>query len=163
MMGVWNDKMLTEWAESGGVYPFDSSCINPASIDLRWSGKYRKANYDGWCDVMTVNRLSIERGELFLLDTMEYIIMPENASGILALKSSMGRKGLEHLHAGFFDPGFSGTATLEIMCVAPWEISLEVGQRIVQLVLYDMARQPEVSYRIKGHYVDQREPQPPVA
>ena len=41
-------------------------------------------------------------------------------SAALYSKSSTGRIGLEHLHAGWIDPGFCGQLTLEFKNVAPW-------------------------------------------
>jgi deoxycytidine triphosphate deaminase len=32
---IWNDKKILEWAQAGGVTPFDAACVNPASLDLR--------------------------------------------------------------------------------------------------------------------------------
>jgi dCTP deaminase len=107
--------------------------------------------------VCETEELTLNPGELFLLDTVEIITMPENAVGWLALKSSMGRLGLEHLHAGFFDPGFTGTATLEMENRAPWPITLKRNQRIIQLALADVMA-PERSYRVTGRYNGQSVP-----
>ena len=97
---------------------------------------------------------------LYLLDTVETVSMPNWACGLLSLKSSIGRMGLEHLHAGWFDPGFHGTATLEIKNMAPWTISLKRGQPIVQLALLSMSQEPRLSYRDTGRYNGQVGPTP---
>jgi len=128
-------------------------------VDLRWSGKYRIANKMGWGEVRIAKSLTLTRGEFYLLDTLETITIPDNAVGWLALKSSMGRSGLEHLHAGFFDPGFSGTATLEVENRAPWPLTIERGQRIIQIALCD-CEVPERSYQMTGRYNNQAEPEP---
>ncbi len=158
--GVIPDFELIQWALSGGVTPFDIACINPASIDLRWSGRYRIATPDGWSKVHDPGQLTVAKGFFYLLDTLETVTVPLDWSGMLALKSSLGRQGLEHLHAGFFDPGFRGTATLEVHSLAPWPIDLVAGQPIVQLVFTQMKARPEKSYRITGKYNDQSEPEP---
>lgn len=158
--GVIPDFELTQWALSGGVIPFSLACINPASIDLRWSGRYRIATPTGWSAVQEANSITIAKGEFYLLDTLETVTVPLNWSGMLALKSSLGRNGLEHLHAGFFDPGFRGTATLEVHVIAPWPVVLVKEQRIVQLVFTEMKATPEKSYRVTGRYNDQSEPEP---
>jgi deoxycytidine triphosphate deaminase len=152
-----NDRKLREWASAGGVTPFDPDCINPASIDLRWSGRYKAAGVGGWGSIQTEDRFIMLPGTLFLLDTIETVTIPEYVVGWLALKSSMGRKGLEHLHAGFFDPGFSGTATLEMENRAPWPIELVRGQRIIQLALAD-CEIPLRTYQVTGRYNGQAEP-----
>lgn len=49
-------------------------------------------------------------------------------------KSSLGRLGLlTHITAGFIDPGFEGTITLELRNVAPFAILLTPGMPIGQL------------------------------
>jgi deoxycytidine triphosphate deaminase len=158
---ILNDKQLTAWAQSGGVQNFALHTINPASIDLRWSGRFRKAipTSDRWTDVETTDYLTIAQGELYLLDTIEFVTMPDDCGGMLMLKSSVGRMGLEHLHAGWFDPSFSGTATLEIMATHPCPATITAGQRIVQLVLMRMAEIPAVSYALTGRYNGQNTPQ----
>ena len=157
------DFELRRWAENGGLDPYDPECINPASVDLRWSGKFRVADYDGWSKVYPSRDrdiLHIEPHQLYLLDTLEYITVPDNWCGVIALKSGIGRTGLEHLHAGFFDPGFAGTATLEITNMAPWTAELRPFQPIIQIVFYVMKNTPKKVYADVGHYQGQREPTP---
>ena len=98
------------------------------------------------------------KGGFYLLDTAEYVTLPEWAAGSLYLKSSAGRKGIEHLHAGWVDPGFNGTLSLEIEVRAPWPVHISRGERLVQLVLHKMAEPPEISYASTGRYSGQRVP-----
>lgn len=170
-MCVWNDEYLQAWASKGGVTPYSQECINPASIDLRWSGRYRvwlgepyhllvtNQYMTGWSDVRNADFLTVYPETLYLLDSLEYIRMPEDASGFLALKSSTGRRGIEHLHAGFFDPGFHGTATLEILNVSSTPQILTSGERIVQMVIQQLVAKPSKSYRVTGRYNGQSDPQ----
>lgn len=160
---IYPDWKLVEWIREGGIEPFHESCMNPASVDLRWSGRWRMAADGGFSGVHESDGLTIEPGRLFLLDTLEYVRMPGNVSGMLMLKSSIGRMGLEHLHAGFFDPGFHGTATLEVVNMAPWPVRLERGQRIVQLVLMEMMGRPDKDYGQTGRYNGQNTPQAAIA
>lgn len=176
-MCVLNDRLIRRWAEYGGLTPFDPNCINPASVDLRWSGKVRASKRvslmkDGWSSVFDFDVLTLPANghtasaqfggyeNLYLLDTIETVTLPNHLCGFLYLKSSIGRQGLEHLHAGFFDPGFSGTATLEIVNTAPWPVTITRGQRLVQLVLEQMAEVPMKSYQDTGRYNGQNSPQP---
>ena len=81
-------------------------------------------------------------------------------AGMLNGKSSLGRKGLQvHATAGWFDPGFVGTATLELSCVAPVPIRLWPGMRIAQMVFFRTAV-PQVSYAQSpgSHYQGQSGP-----
>ena len=157
---ILNDTALRAWAATGGLTPYDPDNINPASIDLCWSGRLRVAHPEGWSDVVEYESYVLQVGGLYLMDTLEVINMPDDAAGLLALKSSMGRIGLEHLHAGFVDPGFhNATLTLEIKVLAPWPITLKKGQRIVQMVLYRLNAKPEKTYAVTGRYNHQKEPQ----
>jgi dCTP deaminase len=147
------DYKLIEWARNnGGLSPFEPKCVNPASVDLRWSGRYKIAYSSGWSTMFDTDKLTFTRGELYLLDTLEFITMPDDCAGELALKSSMGRQGLEHLHAGYVDPQFSGTLTLEIENRAPWPLTLTRGQRIVQLFLHRCESAPVRGYNLTGRY-----------
>ena len=158
---IWNDYRISLWCEQGGVSPFDRACINPASLDLRWSGNYRiyagkkEANKlginPGWTNVENVEELTLMPGSFYLLDSLEFIKMPPSAAGMLCLKSSLGRRGLEHSHAGFFDPGFSGTATWEIHCLCPDGLTIKREQRLMQLVMEECTP-PLNSYAETGHY-----------
>lgn len=156
----WNDVRLKKWAEDGGVNPFDPETINPASIDLRWSGRARIfvppalcdfGGNEGWSDIKEFGELRLIPGFLYLLDSREYVSIPTTCVGWLALKSSMGRKGLEHLHAGFFDPGFHGTATLEVEVRAPEALTIVKGQKIIQMALAE-CYEPERDYTKTGRY-----------
>lgn len=159
---IWNDTRLLDWAKKGGVTPFDDLQINPSSIDLRWSGRYRVAcitdGLEAWTDIQAVEQLALMPFNLYLLDTTEFLCIPPEACGFLTLKSSMGRHGLEHLHAGFFDPGFRGTATMEVINLAPWIIRLNAGQRVVQMTMMGMKDVPSKLYH--GRYQGDRAPMP---
>lgn len=174
---IYPDHMLEKWATGGGLRPFDPALLNPGSVDLRWSGRYRMAlrgpkneigqaiaSVKGWkgayhAEAQLAQVLVLMPGDLYLLDTAERIVIPDDACGDVKLKSSLGRVGLEHLHAGWCDPGFSGTLTLEVTNMAPWPIEIHTGDPIVQLVLMAMLAPPNKTYRDTGRYNGQREPQ----
>lgn len=154
------DYKIREWASNGGITPFAEECINPASIDLRWSGRQRQAFPNGWGDVYEEKFLDICPGDFYLLDTLETVHIPNNWSGQLQLKSSMGRTGMNHIMSGYVDPEFYGTLTLEIYNPAPWPITITRGQRIVQMVLHKLCAPPDKSYAVTGRYNGQSAPEP---
>lgn len=158
---IINDYELTKWAMNGGLDPFNYDCVNPASIDLRWSGRFRAPvgfAVEAWSEVCELDQLVLTSNKLMLLDTLEVVTMPPDHCGMIALKSSMGRMGLEHMHAGFIDPGFRGTITLEMCVVSPWKVTLVKGQRIVQLMLMKMSSPPIHLY--SGRYQGDMQPMP---
>lgn len=70
--------------------------------------------------------------------------------GELRLKSSAARNGLDHALAGWIDPGFDGTLTLELHSHRP--IELLAGKAYVQLVVAAMLAAPSKSYQQTGRY-----------
>ena len=147
----------------------DEECVNPASLDLRIGGTIKKPrwywyvpvlkwiafylDWPKWTEAIDYgDSFVLKPGQFVLCHSEEIINMPINTAGMLFSKSSSGRVGIEHLHAGFFDPGFPGQATFELVNVAPWPNRIERGQRIVQLVLAGMEENPENSYGITGRY-----------
>jgi dCTP deaminase len=171
---IYPDWKLEEWAAGGGLRPFAPDLVNPGSVDLRWSGRYRQAqkvaalhvaSANGWKgnygeEEQCADALILMPGELYLLDTLETLVIPDDACGDVKLKSSLARVGLEHLHAGWGDPGFFGTLTLEVVNVAPWPIEIVAGDPIVQLVLMALLAPPRRTYRETGRYNGQAGPQP---
>lgn len=70
-----------------------------------------------------------------LLHTEEYVSVGEKA-GLVLLKSSRGREFVQHMFAGWVDPGFHGQLVLEIYPpIKP--IRIYRGQKIAQLILFD--------------------------
>lgn len=136
--------------------PFAPELVSPASVDLRWSGAFRTAGEKSWGDVFECSQWEFERGTLFLLDTLEYLAVPQSCAGLITLKSSLGRQGLKLLHVGWADPGFKGTLSFQIEVRAPWPVELQKGQPIIQLALLQLQHIPESLY--DGHYQDQQIP-----
>ena len=125
---VWNDAKITTWAQSGGVTPFDASCVNPASLDLRLGNLIHRPHYiwdnlsqfdmamriseqtidelPRWSDPVEFGAYWLMPGKFVLCHSLELVQIPVNAACILVLKSSKGRLGLNHSHSGWGDPGF---------------------------------------------------------
>jgi dCTP deaminase len=185
---VLNDVSIKKYCEAGMVEPYEPKMVNPASLDLRFSGRYRlprtewgnmgememlslameldrypemweKIKHELWGETFEVEHLVLVPGQVVLADTLEVVNIPVNLRGVLWLKSSRGRELLEHMHAGYVDPGFYGSLTLEMVNAAPWPMLLKKGQPILQLELAE-CHIPEKSYRATGRYNEQGEPQP---
>lgn len=147
------DWQLTVWAQSQqGITPFDSACINPSSIDLKLGNQFIHLSNDG--EVTQTDSIIINPGDAYLATTMEYIRMPDYASGVVYLKSSLARQGLDHALAGFVDVGFCGQITMELH--SHRAIELQAGQRVIQLVLYRLDAKPDNLYN--GRYQNQTGP-----
>ena len=146
---IWNDETLKRWIDSGGIAPADYDCINPASVDLHIDSHYVNL-LSG--DRFETRRIDIRPGFPILATTIEVVTIPSDAAAVVYLKSSRAREGLDHALAGWIDPGFSGTITLELHAHRP--LVLTAGQRVIQIVLMSLNAPAAKPYA--GRYQNQR-------
>lgn len=109
------------------------------------------ANGDGW--------IMLEPGAFILCSSEQIFNLPADLSCEYKLKSSMARIGLEHLNAGWCDPGWHGSAlTLEFKNVTRYHhIVLRPGDRIGQVVFFrHKPVSEEHGYGVKGRYNNDR-------
>jgi len=92
--------------------------------------------HNGW------DEIRIDPGDFMLLSTKERIKFPNNISGFVQGRSSIARAGLQIHAAGFVDPGFEGTITLEVTNMTDVPLIVPKDIRICQMVF---ARSSEVS------------------
>jgi len=151
---IWNDRQLL-WScqQSGLVEPLGDDCINPASIDLRLDGCFVDL-HNG--QTFERNSIILTPGQAILACTLETVKIPDSAAASIYLKSSMARQGLDHALAGWIDPGFTGQITLELHAHRPVRLSL--GQRVIQMVVWDLVAPAAKPYR--GRYQGQTGPTP---
>ena len=181
------DFRIREWAENGGITPYEPHNINPASIDLRlgnfirvprWYWRNPVTRFLAWHILDKPNprikthlywsqprrfmTYTLWPGNFVLCHSSETTEIPQNVAAILFSKSSTGRIGVEHLHAGYGDPGFGlekkSQWTWELINAAPWPIELVAGRRLMQLALVRMEATPERDYRKTGRYQGQQGP-----
>ena len=88
--------------------------------------------------------------------TKEYIRLPDNITAFVEGRSYIGRIGLFIQNAGWVDPGFEGTITLELFNANRLPIRLASGRRICQIVFARMDGPAGVPYA--GKYQGQRNP-----
>lgn len=140
--------------------PFDGR-VEPASIDLRLGDDYLvpKPNSETFwreeifdregmkpcADVtapieyerITGPSLLIPALGFRLARTVERVRLDKSLTAFVEGRSSVGRAGLFIQNAGWVDPGFDGTITLELFNALPCPILLPAGIRICQLVVAD--------------------------
>ena len=159
-----------------GVINADPENINGASIDITLGGvfKFEDAyigNSKTDITLESVNMSTIDKRlldspgvilppyEYCLAETREVFNLPNNIAAEYKLKSSMARNGLNHLLAGWCDPGFhNSTLTLELHNVNKHHaIMLKPGMKIGQMIFYEVDPVPEeASYKKKGQYNNQK-------
>lgn len=134
------------------VKPIDltSRTLNPHEyFEPVYSESFGEGKYDG-C-------VRIEAGRHYLLATNEMLKIPVgNTAELTALDP---RLGFFFTHfAGFFDPGFFGTGTLEVF--APHDTILRHKQPLARFV-FEKMRSNTTSYAVSGNYSGQIETQLP--
>lgn len=122
--------------------------INPASLDVTLGCELMVPNgkseplkswlegneeYFDWIKLEDGGTFTLQPQQFILAHTAEIFSIPLDICADFCLKSRLGRVGLEHQLAGFIDPGFNGSITLELYNSAPYPIVLKAGQRIGQL------------------------------
>jgi dCTP deaminase len=176
--GVISDGTIRALVESGRVRiePWDPAMVQPASIDLKLGPSFRvfhnhriqtidladpPKDLTEHVEVGGGETFVIHPGEFVLGRTVEVVELPDDLVARIEGKSSLGRLGLIcHATAGFVDPGFSGTLTLEITNFNSVPIVLRPGLPIAQLSLMSLDASAERPYghpELGSHYQGQRE------
>jgi dCTP deaminase len=88
-----------------------------------------------------------------LAHTIEDFIMPHDVSGAVCDKSSFARVFVSALNT-FFDPGFCGNATLELVNLGPETVYIKAGDPICQFIFTFLDQPTDRPYR--GKYQHQR-------
>ena len=161
-MGVLSDWQIRGYCESSQmVWPFSLDLLNPASLDLRLGPNIMVEVADQQelvrMDISERNEddpYMLKPGEFCLAETLEMFNLPDNVSAQFVLKSSRARSGLNHLLAGWCDPGWHGSKlTLELKNERRFhDIPLYPNLKIGQVVFHRMDEVPVNSYRSVGHY-----------
>lgn len=97
--------------------------------------------------------------QFILASSAEVFNLPNNVSAEYKLKSSLARSGLQHLLAGWCDPGWCDSKlTLELKNVSQHHtLILRPGMKIGQMVFWESAPVPEDrSYAVTGQYNGQQ-------
>lgn len=106
--------------------------------------------------------VTLRPGQFALASTTERVEIGGMVAGRLEGKSSLARLGLiVHTTAGFFDPGFEGYPTLELLNVSPRPMLLRPGMPIAQMAFFKMTSEPRHLYSERGKYDGQgADPEP---
>ena len=173
---VLSDGTILRLVEEGRlrIEPWDPALVQPASVDLRLGDSFRvfhnhKAEAIDLRNPPTnlTEEVKIEEGEPFVIHpgefclgrTLEWVELPDDVVARVEGKSSLGRLGLiVHATAGFVDPGWKGTLTLELNNLTRVPIKLYPGLPIAQLsfmALDQPAERPYGSPGLGSHYQGQ--------
>jgi dCTP deaminase len=170
---VLSDGTIRRLVEEGRVRidPWDPAMVQPASVDLKLGPSFRvfhnhriqtidladpPKDLTEHVQVGDGDTFVIHPGEFVLGRTEEWVELPDDVVARIEGKSSLGRLGLIcHATAGFVDPGWKGTLTLEITNFNSVPIVLRPGLPIAQLSLMALDRPAERPYghpELGSHY-----------
>ena len=158
--------ILADWqihshCECGMITPFDPALLNPASLDVRLgptllieSAQSPELVPYPLHQHSQAEPYELRPGQFCLAQTVEVFNLPDDIAAQFMLKSSRAREGLEHLMAGYCDPGWHGSVlTLELHNSRQlWPVGLWPGMKIGQIVFHLMAERPLASYAQTGRY-----------
>ena len=166
------------------IEPFIVANLQPASVDLTLANDFRvPSRLSRWADERMkkedfidlddfrsedhfepseiLDRFVLWPQRFALGRTVERINLPDDMVGRIEGKSSLGRIGLlVHATAGFCDPGFCGTITLELYNLGLKPIILLSGKRICQIsfsLLEAAALTPYGSQSLSSKYQHQED------
>jgi dCTP deaminase len=106
--------------------------IQPASVELTLADEFLSPYEDKM--VRFDRHYMIMPGECVLARTQQTVTLSSSIVARVEGKSSWGRRFLMiHSTAGFIDPGFSGTITLELVNLSKVSQALPIGEPIAQI------------------------------
>lgn len=154
-------------------WPLDAA-IQPASVDVHLASSFLffPADPDGMLDTRVASEMEsyivpegkslvLPSGGFVIASTVERLRLPTNMAARLEGKSKLARYGLLVHAAGWFDPGFTGTATLELKNISGHPLTLWPGDPIGQFSFVQLTSSVVRSYGhndLGSHYQGQSGP-----
>jgi len=158
--------ILSDWeirarCAGGMVIDWCQDLINPASLDVRLGSTLLIESVES-SDLVPYplhqhtqdNPYLMVPGQFVLAETIETFNLPNDIAAQFMLKSSRAREGLEHLMAGYCDPGWHGSKlTMELHNSRQLHpVALWPSMKIGQMVFHKMSTAPQRSYAVTGRY-----------
>ena len=180
---VLSDQDIVRYLEKGKIkitpYPDLSKHLGSCSIDFRLGNtfrvfehsKYPYIDFQSGIDINgLMHKVEVPDGEAFtvqpdefvLAATLETLELADDVMARLEGRSSLGRIGIiVHSTAGLFDPGWVGTATLELGNLGRMPVKLYPGMRICAFTFEMLSSPAKVPYHQKpgNKYTGQIEPE----
>ena len=92
----------------------------------------------------------MQPGDFALASTIESLELPDDLLGRLEGRSSIARLGITvHSTAAVFEPGWVGTATMELSNLGRMAVALYPGMRVCSFSFETVSSPVEVPYRVK--------------
>lgn len=152
-LGTWFVAMKARKISLLDIYDSDSKSttesrhVTSASDPARFTNKYY---------VPFGEKFVLHPQTFILACTLEWLRLPLTTAGIVAGKSSWGRRGLIIETAPGIHPGFTGCLTLEMTNLGDIPIAIEPGTSVCQLFLHRLEK--PVADTPPSRFLGQRQP-----
>lgn len=153
--------------------------LGSCSIDLRLGNKFRVFDHSKYPYIDPFNKemtqeitreITVKKGEAFIIQpgdfvlgkTIEYVEVPDDLTGRLEGRSSIGRLGVViHSTAANIECGFRGNIVLELANMGKMPVALYPDMRICSISFEQLTSPAEVPYYKKksAKYVGQTGPE----
>lgn len=148
------------------VENYHPNLLNPASLDVRLGPRLQvEQRFNPGLRTIDISDTTpwrpymLRPGQFVLAETKEVFNLPDHVAAQFVLKSSRAREGLQHMLAGWCDPGWNGSVlTMELKNVRRWHAvpiwhRMPIGQMKFEL----MSSRPMRSYAETGRYNGDRQ------
>jgi dCTP deaminase len=162
---VLSDIEINKEMKSGRLKIYGENIyVGPSSIDFHLSGsgkvlkledsrildcKSDNSNLFEEIDFTELHGIDIIPGSFWIMSTTERVVLPNDIAGFIQGRSSLARLGIQVHCAGFADPGFDGTITLEVSNMTQKSIRMYANMRICQIVFVRTGKPASVGYSQK--------------
>jgi dCTP deaminase len=159
ILADWEIRALIEGQQM--VENYHPGAINPASLDVRLGARLQvEQRWSRQLRTVDISRTTpwepylLKPGHFVLAETKEVFNLPDHVAAQFVLKSSRAREGIQHLLAGWCDPGWHGSVlTMELKNVRRLH-AVPIWHRmpIGQMKFLVMSSRPQRSYALTGRY-----------
>jgi len=180
---VLSDRDILQYMRAGKIKitpaPDLQTQLGSCSIDFKLSNTFRVFEHSKYpyidlragvdtndlmrrVDVPDDEAFTMPPGEFVLAATQEKLELADDVMARLEGRSSLGRLGIiVHSTAGLFDPGWIGTATLELGNLGRMPVKLYPGMRICAFTFEQLSSPAKVPYQLKpaNKYAGQNGPE----
>lgn len=165
---ILGDRDLRYYIKTGRIYiePYEDEIVRENGVDLRLSNEIAKMkqsnipvdtwardlNPDDYYEILKGESFVIMPGERVLLNTMEFIKLPDDIMAFVNLRSTYARLGFL-APPTIVDAGFEGNITIEVVGGA-FPVKLHAGDRFAHLIFARLLTPVEKPYT--GDYQGQK-------
>ena len=143
-MTVWSQERVVKESGRGLVDTFDETKMENGAYALTVAAEYAITTANGGGEKRTATNgehINIPPGQFALLLSNETVAIPDNALGLISIKSKLKLRGLVNVSGFHVDPGFSGRLKFSVYNAGNQNLDLAPGQRLF-LLWYNELDQP---------------------